>query len=57
MLLQQALELLCDHAPARAVEAGRRLADMLEQEGDTAGALQALKRATDVSTAHVGERV
>jgi tetratricopeptide (TPR) repeat protein len=53
MLLQQALELLCDHAPARAVEAGRRLADLLEQEGDTAGALQALKRATDVSTTHV----
>jgi tetratricopeptide (TPR) repeat protein len=57
MLLQQALELLCDHAPARAVEAGRRLADILEQEGDTAGALQALKRATDVSTTSVGERV
>jgi tetratricopeptide (TPR) repeat protein len=57
MLLQQALELLCDYAPARALEAGRRLADLLEQEGDTAGALRALKRATDVSATHVGERV
>jgi tetratricopeptide (TPR) repeat protein len=56
MLLQQALELLRDYGSGYALEAGRRLADLLEQEGDTAGALQALKRATDVSPASVAER-
>jgi hypothetical protein len=56
MLLQQALELLRDYGPGPALEAGRRLADLLEQEGDTAGALQALKRATDASIAPVSER-
>jgi tetratricopeptide (TPR) repeat protein len=57
MLLQQALELLLDYGPGRALEAGRRLADILEQEGDTAGALQALKRATNATAAPVGARV
>jgi tetratricopeptide (TPR) repeat protein len=56
MLLQQALELLRDYGQGAALEAGRRLADLLEREGDTAGALQALKRATDASVASVGER-
>jgi tetratricopeptide (TPR) repeat protein len=57
MLLAQALELLRDYGPGQALEAGRRLANLLEQEGDTAGALQALKRATDASTTPVSERV
>jgi tetratricopeptide (TPR) repeat protein len=58
MLLEQALELLSDHAKPMALEAGRRLADLLEAEGDTDGALQVLKRATEAASASpVGERV
>jgi hypothetical protein len=57
MLLQQALELLRDYGPGPALEAGRRLADLLEHDGDTAGALQVLKRATDALSAPAGERV
>jgi tetratricopeptide (TPR) repeat protein len=45
MLLEQALELLTEHLRPMALEAGRRLAALLEEEGDTAGALTALKRA------------
>ena len=41
-----ALELLLVHRPRRALEAARKLADLLEASGDTAGALAALKRAT-----------
>jgi transcriptional regulator with XRE-family HTH domain len=47
MLLGQALEHLLEHGPAAALQAARPLADLLEAEGDTAGALLALKRATD----------
>jgi tetratricopeptide (TPR) repeat protein len=46
-LLEEALELLLDHRPRRALEAARKLADILEAHGDTAAALSVLKRATD----------
>jgi ATP/maltotriose-dependent transcriptional regulator MalT len=45
-LFQEALDLLLDHRPRRALEAARKLADLLEAQGDTAGALEVLKRAT-----------
>ncbi len=45
-LLEDALDLLLVHRPRRAFEAARKLADLLEARGDTAGALAALKRAT-----------
>jgi tetratricopeptide (TPR) repeat protein len=58
MLLEQSLELLSEHLRPRALEAGRRLADLLEAEGDTAGALKVLKRATEAASASpVRERV
>ncbi|HEV7641925.1 MAG TPA: helix-turn-helix domain-containing protein [Gaiellaceae bacterium] len=58
MLLEQALELLSEHAKPRALDAGRKLAALLEEDGDTAGALQVLKRAAEASSsASVGERV
>jgi Flp pilus assembly protein TadD len=47
MLLSQALELLLEYGSDRALEAARPLADMLEEDGDTAGALAVLKRATE----------
>jgi tetratricopeptide (TPR) repeat protein len=47
MLLSQALDLLADNGSKLALEAARPLADLLEAEGDTAGALAVLKRATD----------
>ena len=50
MLLGQALDLLVEHGRRVAVDAGRRLADLLEAEGDTAGALEVLKRATAASS-------
>jgi tetratricopeptide (TPR) repeat protein len=50
MLLEQSLELLSEHLRPRALDAGRRLADLLEQQGDTAGALKALKRATEAAS-------
>jgi tetratricopeptide (TPR) repeat protein len=50
MLLEQSLELLSEHFRPRALDAGRRLADLLEQQGDTAGALQVLKRATEAAS-------
>ncbi|MGZ4333644.1 MAG: helix-turn-helix domain-containing protein [Gaiellaceae bacterium] len=46
MLLGQALNLLLEHGPRGALEAARPLADLLEADGDTAGALAVLKRAT-----------
>ncbi len=49
-LLVQGLDILVQERNAFAIEAGRRLADLLEAEGDTAGALAALKRATDAAT-------
>ena len=49
MLLGQSLELLIEHGRRLAVDAGRRLADLLEEDGDTAGALEVLKRATQAT--------
>ncbi len=49
MLLEQGLDNLIEHANRFALEAGRRLAELLEAEGDTAGALDVLKRATTAS--------
>jgi len=46
-LLEEALDLLLLHRPRRALEAARKLADLLEADGDMSGALAALKRATD----------
>jgi tetratricopeptide (TPR) repeat protein len=59
MLLGQALELLSEHVKPMALEAGRKLAALLEEDGDTSGALQVLKRAAEASSsaASVGERV
>jgi tetratricopeptide (TPR) repeat protein len=57
MLLEQALELLSDHMKPMALDAGRRLAELLEEDGDTSGALQVLKRATAASQSALGERV
>jgi tetratricopeptide (TPR) repeat protein len=59
MLLGQALELLSEHAKSLALDAGRKLAALLEDDGDTAGALQVLKRAAEASSPStpVGERV
>jgi tetratricopeptide (TPR) repeat protein len=56
MLLGQALELLSEHFKPMALEAGRKLAALLEEEGDTAGALQVLKRAAEASSP-LSERV
>jgi tetratricopeptide (TPR) repeat protein len=49
VLLEQGLADLIEHGNRFALEAGRRLADLLEAEGDTAGALAVLKRATAAS--------
>jgi tetratricopeptide (TPR) repeat protein len=59
MLLGQALELLSEHVKPMALDAGRKLAALLEEDGDTAGALQVLKRAAEASSssAPVPERV
>jgi transcriptional regulator with XRE-family HTH domain len=46
LLFEEALDLLLVHRPRRALEAARKLADLLEAHGDTAGALEVLKRAT-----------
>jgi ATP/maltotriose-dependent transcriptional regulator MalT len=51
MLLGQALDLLVEYSSKLALEAARPLADLLEAEGDTAGALAVLKRATDAGVA------
>jgi tetratricopeptide (TPR) repeat protein len=56
MLLGQALDLLSEHFKPMALEAGRKLAALLEEEGDTAGALQVLKRAAEASSP-LSERV
>jgi tetratricopeptide (TPR) repeat protein len=58
MLLGQALELLSEHLKPMALDAGRKLAALLEDDGDTAGALKVLKRAAEASSssAPVGER-
>jgi tetratricopeptide (TPR) repeat protein len=59
MLLGQALELLSEHLKPMVLDAGRKLAALLEEDGDTAGALQVLKRAADASSSAVpaAERV
>lgn len=54
MLLELGLDVLVEHGHRHALDAGRRLADLLEEEGDTAGALAALKRATEAAAAHPG---
>jgi transcriptional regulator with XRE-family HTH domain len=46
-LLEEALNLLLEHRPRRALEAARKLAELLEAHGNMAGALAVLKRATD----------
>jgi tetratricopeptide (TPR) repeat protein len=46
-LYETGLELLLEHHTPRALEAGRKYADLLESEGDTTGALRVLRRATD----------
>jgi tetratricopeptide (TPR) repeat protein len=51
MLLEQGLDNLIEYGNRFALDAGRRLADLLEAEGDTAGALEALKRATEAAAA------
>jgi tetratricopeptide (TPR) repeat protein len=53
-LLEHALDVLVDYGNRFALDAGRRLADLLEEEGDTAGALVALKRATEAAAAQAG---
>jgi tetratricopeptide (TPR) repeat protein len=59
MLLGQALELLSEHFKPMALDAGRKLAALLEEDGDTSGALQVLKRAAEASSssASIAERV
>jgi tetratricopeptide (TPR) repeat protein len=51
MLYGQGLDLLTEHGRNHVLEAGRRLADLLEQRGDDAGALAVLKRATEAASA------
>src|SRR5665213_1572523 len=50
MLLGQALELLSEYVERHRLDAGRKLACLLEEDGDTAGALQVLKRAADAAS-------
>jgi tetratricopeptide (TPR) repeat protein len=57
MLYGQGLDLLSEHGKNHALEAGRRLADILEQRGDAAGALSVLKRAAAVASAPTHSRV
>jgi tetratricopeptide (TPR) repeat protein len=56
-LYERALELLLEHGRRYALDAGRRLADLLEEQGDAAAALQVLKRASEAAAVHAGERV
>ena len=51
MLYGQGLDLLIDHGKPFALDAGRRLADLLEQRGDETGALAVLKRAAAAASA------
>jgi tetratricopeptide (TPR) repeat protein len=46
-LYERGLDLLLAHGKPRAIEAGRKYADLLEAAGDTAGALRVLRRATE----------
>jgi len=56
-LYERALDLLLEHGRRYALDAGRRLADLLEEQGDAAAALQVLKRASEAAAVHAGERV
>jgi hypothetical protein len=57
MLLGQALELLSEHFKPMALDAGRKLAALLEEDGDTTGALRVLKHAAEASSSGpVGQR-
>lgn len=49
-LLEEGLQLHLQHGPRFALEPARKLADILEADGDTAGALDVLKRATGAGT-------
>jgi tetratricopeptide (TPR) repeat protein len=49
-LFEHGLDVLVAERSTLAIDAGRRLADLLEAEGETAAALAALKRATDAAT-------
>lgn len=49
MLFDRGFELLLEAGKPFAIEAARRLADLLEADGDTAGALEVLKRATEAA--------
>lgn len=46
-LYEKGLDLLTVHNTNRALDAGRKYADLLEAAGDTAGALRVLRRATE----------
>jgi tetratricopeptide (TPR) repeat protein len=43
------LDLLVEHGKPRVIEAGRKYADLLEAEGDTAGARRVLRQATNAA--------
>jgi tetratricopeptide (TPR) repeat protein len=49
-LFEQGLELLLAHGRRYALDAGRRLADLLEASGETDAALQVLKRASEAAS-------
>ena len=51
MLYGQGLDLLIEHGKPFALDAGRRLADLLEQKGDAAAALAVFKRAAAAASA------
>ena len=53
MLYGQGLDLLSEHGKNHALEAGSRLAALLEERGDAAGALAVLKRAAAITSAPV----
>lgn len=57
LLFGQGLGLLIEHGKPFALEAGRRLADLLEQKGDAVAALAALKRAAAAASTSVLVRV
>jgi tetratricopeptide (TPR) repeat protein len=56
-LYEAGLDLLLEHHTPRVLEAGRKYADLLEAEGDTAGALRILRRATDAASSLSAQRV
>jgi tetratricopeptide (TPR) repeat protein len=57
VLLGQGFDLLIEHGKPFALDAGRCLADLLEQRGDAAGALAVLKRAAAAASAPAPVRV